>query len=42
MQDVAAECNVSAMPTFIAFLNGERLDAMMGADPKKLKELIEL
>ncbi len=30
------------MPTFIAFLNGERLETIMGADPKKLKELIEL
>ncbi|XP_077981657.1 thioredoxin-like [Glandiceps talaboti] len=36
-----AEANgVSAMPTFIFFKNGEKVDSLTGADEKKLRELL--
>ncbi|GIL73940.1 hypothetical protein Vretimale_5115 [Volvox reticuliferus] len=40
LQDVAAECGVSAMPTFMGFFNGERVDTIVGADLQKLNALI--
>ncbi|GIL54169.1 hypothetical protein Vafri_9748 [Volvox africanus] len=40
LQDVAAECGVSAMPTFMGFFNGERVDVIVGADLQKINALI--
>ncbi|KAG2430542.1 hypothetical protein HXX76_010062 [Chlamydomonas incerta] len=40
LADVAGECGVKAMPTFIGYFNGEQVDTVVGADEKKLLELI--
>ncbi|GLI61379.1 hypothetical protein VaNZ11_003745 [Volvox africanus] len=40
LQDVAAECGVSAMPTFMGFFNGERVEVVVGADMQKINALI--
>ncbi|PNH03204.1 Thioredoxin [Tetrabaena socialis] len=40
LQDVAAECGVSAMPTFIGFHNGEKVDTVVGASMDKIRSLI--
>jgi thioredoxin 1 len=39
--DTAAKYSVSAMPTFVFVKNGEVVDRLMGANPERLKELIE-
>eukprot|EP00546_Thalassionema_frauenfeldii_P006797 CAMPEP_0178918192 /NCGR_PEP_ID=MMETSP0786-20121207/13688_1 /TAXON_ID=186022 /ORGANISM="Thalassionema frauenfeldii, Strain CCMP 1798" /LENGTH=152 /DNA_ID=CAMNT_0020591871 /DNA_START=27 /DNA_END=485 /DNA_ORIENTATION=+ len=39
--DTAAKYQVSAMPTFIFIKGGEVVDRLMGADPNRLKGLIE-
>jgi thioredoxin 1 len=39
-QDLAKEHGVSAMPTFVAFLNGEKVDTVVGADLGKIEALI--
>lgn len=39
--DLAAEMNVSAMPTFRLFKNGKEIDSLVGADPSKLEALIK-
>ena len=33
--------NISAMPTFIAYKNGKEFERLVGANPDKLKALIE-
>ena len=38
--DIAAEANVQAMPTFHFYKNGVRVDEMRGANPQQLKTLI--
>merc|ERR1712018_333065 len=40
-EDVAAEYNISAMPTFIFMKNKNRVGELMGANADKLKELVE-
>merc|ERR1711893_25652 len=40
-EDVAAEHNISAMPTFIFMKNKQKVADLMGANPDKLKELVE-
>ncbi|KAG2483487.1 hypothetical protein HYH03_017669 [Edaphochlamys debaryana] len=40
LNDVAGECGVRAMPTFVGFFNGEQVDTVVGADVAKLTHLI--
>jgi thiol-disulfide isomerase/thioredoxin len=40
-QEVASEAGVRAMPTFMAYHNGAKVDEMTGADPNKLKAMVE-
>lgn len=39
--DVAAFCNISAMPTFHFYKNGIKIDDLQGADKTKLKDKVE-
>ncbi|KAI8509748.1 glycerol ether metabolic process [Branchiostoma belcheri] len=39
--EVAMEQGVSAMPTFKCYVNGEKVDEVVGADEAKLREMIE-
>lgn len=39
--DVAQEIGVRAMPTFIIFKNGEKVEEVVGANPTALKAAIE-
>lgn len=43
LQDVAAECEVNAMPTFVVFVDGKIQEDMtvIGADKTKLMKLVE-
>lgn len=38
--DVAQELGVRAMPTFVLFKNGERVEEIVGANPKALEAAI--
>lgn len=40
-QSVIQDCDVSSMPTFQFYRNGEIIDEFVGADPAKLKSFIE-
>ena len=39
--DTAAKYGVSAMPTFLFIKQGEVVDKLMGANPPKLKEMLD-
>lgn len=39
--DVAQELGIRAMPTFIVFKNGEKLNEVVGANPKALLAAVE-
>ena len=39
LDDVAAECGISAMPTFQLYSNGVKVSELTGADKTKLEEL---
>ena len=39
-EEVAAECGISAMPTFQAFKDGKKVDELVGASNEKLEELV--
>ncbi|KAK1174969.1 thioredoxin-like [Acipenser oxyrinchus oxyrinchus] len=39
-QDVAEMCNVSSMPTFQFFKNGQKVEEFSGANKEKLKETL--
>eukprot|EP00013_Stygamoeba_regulata_P023087 CAMPEP_0177649036 /NCGR_PEP_ID=MMETSP0447-20121125/11153_1 /TAXON_ID=0 /ORGANISM="Stygamoeba regulata, Strain BSH-02190019" /LENGTH=105 /DNA_ID=CAMNT_0019151729 /DNA_START=144 /DNA_END=461 /DNA_ORIENTATION=- len=41
VEEAAAEAKVSAMPTFVFYKNGNRIDDLVGADPNKLEDLIK-
>ncbi|CAI5459162.1 unnamed protein product [Closterium sp. Yama58-4] len=41
LQSVAAECNISAMPTFHVFKDGKKVDELVGASQDKLLLLIQ-
>lgn len=40
-EDVAAQCGISAMPTFQVYRDGKKVEEMMGADPKKLEAIVK-
>ena len=40
-EDVSQEYGIRAMPTFIAFKDGEKVDEVVGADPLKLQKMVE-
>ncbi|KAH7173941.1 thioredoxin-like protein [Fusarium flagelliforme] len=39
-EDISQEYGIRAMPTFIAFKDGQKADEMVGADPSKLTRMI--
>jgi thioredoxin len=41
MEDIAIDCNISAMPTFQFFKNGLKIDEFTGANAEKLRLKIE-
>ncbi|KAN0100125.1 Thioredoxin-like fold [Tylopilus felleus] len=41
LPDIAAEVGISAMPTFCAFRNKEKLGTVVGAVPQRLTEFIQ-
>jgi thioredoxin 1 len=41
LEDVAAECGISAMPTFQVSSNGVKVSEMTGADKDKLSALVK-
>lgn len=41
LEDVAAECGISAMPTFQVYSNGVKVSEMTGADKDKLSALVK-
>ena len=41
LEEVAAEAGIRAMPTFHIFVKGERVEEIIGADPRKLEEAIK-
>ncbi|TFY73676.1 hypothetical protein EWM64_g10335 [Hericium alpestre] len=38
--DVSQECGIRAMPTFLAFKNGQKIGEVVGAVPPQLENLI--
>jgi len=38
--DVAAKCGIRAMPTFHFYKDGQKIEEMMGADQKKLADIV--
>ena len=42
LSELAAEYGVRAMPTFIIFKDGEKVDELVGANPLKLEEKIKM
>lgn len=39
--DVAQEVGIRAMPTFISYKDGEKVDSLLGAVPPKLNSLVQ-
>ncbi|KAF7846062.1 hypothetical protein BT93_L5334 [Corymbia citriodora subsp. variegata] len=39
--DVAGDLGIRAMPTFILFKDGERVDEFVGADARKLEQMVQ-
>ena len=39
--DVAQELGIKAMPTFILFKDGEKVEEIIGADPRKVEAAIQ-
>ncbi|KAJ1485443.1 thioredoxin-like protein [Baffinella frigidus] len=40
-EETAAACGIQAMPTFAAYKGGEKIGGFSGADPAKLRAMIE-
>lgn len=40
LQEVSEKQGVQAMPTFIIYKNGEKADTLVGANEKKLEDLL--
>ncbi|KAE8137370.1 thioredoxin-like protein [Aspergillus pseudotamarii] len=40
-EDIAQEVGIRAMPTFMAFKNGNKIDELVGANPGDLAKLVE-
>lgn len=40
-REIAAQYGIQAMPTFLLFKNGKQVEEIKGADPRKLKSVIE-
>ena len=40
-EDLAQEYKITAMPTFMAFLKGEKIDTIVGADPSKIDQCLQ-
>ena len=40
--DVSGSCSIAAMPTFILFARGQEMARVTGANPAKLRELLQL
>ncbi|KAJ4007365.1 hypothetical protein NW752_007656 [Fusarium irregulare] len=38
---ISEECGIRAMPTFLVFKDGYKVDELLGADPPKLQSLIQ-
>jgi thioredoxin len=41
VDDISTIYNISSLPTFIVLINGVEKSRLVGADPKKLRELVE-
>jgi thioredoxin 1 len=41
LSDVAQEYGIRAMPTFLIFKDGEKVDEVVGANPAKLEAVIK-
>ncbi|XP_041360120.1 thioredoxin-like [Gigantopelta aegis] len=39
-EDIAEECEIECMPTFVIFKEGEKVESMMGANKEQLASLI--
>ncbi|KAF5855363.1 mitochondrial thioredoxin [Aspergillus alliaceus] len=39
-EEISQECGIRAMPTFMVFKDGQKLDELTGADPKGLEMLV--
>lgn len=40
-REIAAQYGIQAMPTFLLFKDGKQIEEIKGADPRKLKSVIE-
>lgn len=41
VEDVASECEINAMPTFLVFKDGVEVDKLLGASKDKLTAMVE-
>jgi thioredoxin 1 len=41
VEDLAAEYNISCMPTFMFFKDGKKVEEFSGASEEKIKEIVE-
>ncbi|KAB8200465.1 thioredoxin-like protein [Aspergillus parasiticus] len=39
-EDISQECAIRAMPTFLVFKDGQKLDTFVGAEPNGLHQLV--